>query len=703
MAAHSFFTELRRRNVIRMAGLYLVGAWLVVQVAGTVLPMFGAPDWLPRAIVILVAIGFLPALVFAWVFELTPDGLKRDAEVKPADSIAAQTARRMEHMIVAVLLLAVAYFGFDKYVLAPGRQAAALASDRQQRVPAAPASATRAKSIAVLPFENLSEDKANGYFADGIQDQILTGLAKIGDLKVISRTSTQRYASRPGNLSQIARELGVAYILEGSVQRDDRNNKVRINVQLIEAATDSHLWAEIYDRSLDDVFAVESEVAQKIADSLAANLSHGERAALAEKPTEVPAAYDAYLKARAFNALVIQTRQQGDRMLAAYREAVRLDPKFALAWAHLARECFRIGWVGLDPSGELRVEGAQALARASELAPGSAQVEVARGVQMYYVERDFAGALAVMNALKSKLPNDADIWMWAGYLSRRVGHFDESIADFDRARSLSPNDANIIYHLAVTLVTSGDCERGVRELDASMALSSDNTHALAMKLQCAWSRGDLPRADAALAAADASNPAVQGLQGTQSLYRHDYAVATRQLQGAIAGAGDTLVDACLNGYIPARIEWQLQLALAQQRAGLPQPALANYRQVQAEATAALAAKPDTYVEAGWRSALGMALAGQGEHAAAAAQGKRIVALVPESADRLEGPGWTYYQARIAALDGDAATAIPLLRHLLQISSSLLTGENLRLDPAFDAVRADPGFQALLASRTPAAP
>jgi len=207
------------------------------------------------------------------------------------------------------------------------------------------------KSIAVLPFENLSEDKANGFFADGIQDQILTGLAKIGDLKVISRTSTQKYASRPENLSQIARELGVEHILEGSVQR--AGNQVRINVQLIEAGTDSHLWAETYDRSLDDIFAVETEVAQKIAESLAANLSRGELAALTQKPTEVPAAYEAYLKARAYNANVVQTRQQADLILDGYREAVRLDPKFALAWAQLARESFRTGWVGLDPSGKL--------------------------------------------------------------------------------------------------------------------------------------------------------------------------------------------------------------------------------------------------------------------------------------------------------------------------------------------------------------
>ncbi len=690
-------TELKRRNVIRMAGLYLVGAWLVTQVASTLFPTFGVAGWALRALVIILAIGFIPMLVFSWVFEMTPEGLKRDADVKPEESIAAQTARRMEHMIVAVLLAALAYFGFDKFVLAPKREAAAVAVVRTEQARQAPAVATvNAKSIAVLPFENLSVDKANGYFADGVQDQILTGLAKIGDLKVISRTSTQKYASRPDNLSQIAKELGVAHILEGSVQRDGK--KVRINVQLIDAATDSHLWAEIYDRTLDDVFAVQSEVAQEIAKQLAANLSRGELAAITTKPTEVAAAYDAYLKARVLNARVIQTRQQADLMLDAYREAVRLDPKFSVAWAQLARELFRVSWVGLDPSGKLLVEGEQALRRASELAPGSPQAEEARGVHMYYVKRDFAGALAVMNSLKTKLPNDGDIWMWGGYLNRRVSRFKESLADFDRARSLSPNDGNITYHLAVTAVASGDCERGLRELDAALALSGDNTHALAMKLQCAWSSGDLSRAATYLAAADANAPAVQGLLGTQLLYRRDYAAASAQLQRAMTGAGDTLIDAFLNGYVPARNEWALQLGLAQQHSGADREALANYRQVKSDATKALAAKIGSpYVEAAWRSVLGQALAGLGEREAAAKQAQLVGSLVPESVDSLEGPGWTYYKARILALNGDAKEVVPLLRHLVQTRAAQLSVENLRIDPVWDGIRDDPGFQALLAN------
>ena len=674
----SLTAELKRRKVFKVAGAYLVVGWLLIQVAATVAPQLNLPEWAPRLITFTILLGFPIVLVMAWIFDVTPEGIKVDASRVGSKRI----------FVVAAVLVALALGWYFHRHPAPEEAATKAGAETT----AAPVAA--AKSIAVLPFENLSEDKANGYFADGIQDQILTGLAKIGDLKVISRTSTQKYASRPENLSQIARELGVAHILEGSVQRS--GNKVRINVQLIEAATDSHLWADTYDRTLDDVFAVESEVAQKIADSLAANLSRGERAALAEKPTDVPAAYDAYLKARVLNSKALQTRQQADEALDAYREAVRLDPKFTLAWAQLAREAFRTSWTGLDTSGELRVEGEQALARASKLAPGSVQVELARGVHMYYIERDFAGALAVMNSLKSKLPNDADVWMWAGYLSRRLGMFEESKVDFSRARELSPNDANIAYHYGVTVIATGDCGRGLRELDASLALAPDNTHALALKLQCAWSLGDLAKADAYLESADASSPAVQGLHGMQLLNKRDYAAASKELLRAIAGTGDTSIDALMAGYLPARVEWQLDLGISQQRAGATAQALETFRQAKAEALSALATKPENrYVETGWHMALGIAQAGLGEREAAAEQGRIAVTLVPESADRLEGPSWTIYQARIYAMNADATNALPLLRHLVQTPVALLSVENLRFEPFWDPIRNNPRFQALL--------
>src|SRR5207253_7058923 len=281
MSQHNFFVELKRRNVIRMTGLYLVGAWLVVQVAGTVLPMFGAPEWLPRTIVVLVAIGFVPAVIFSWVFELTPQGLKREDDVAPEQSITPQTGHWMDRTIIVVLVLALGYFAFDKFVLAPRRAAA----------PNDSSSGASAKSIAVLPFENLSDDKQNAYFTDGVQDEILSDLAKIADLKVISRTSVMQYKSGAArNLREIGQQLGVAHVDEGSVQR--AANKVRVNAQLLDVRNDAHLWAQTYDRDLADVFAIQSEIAKAIADQLQAKLSPKEKKAIEQPPTTDLAAFD---------------------------------------------------------------------------------------------------------------------------------------------------------------------------------------------------------------------------------------------------------------------------------------------------------------------------------------------------------------------------------------------------------------------------
>src|SRR5438874_10740035 len=254
----SFFTELKRRNVIRFAGLYLVGAWLLTQIASTVLPMFGAPDWLPRTIVSLLAIGFIPALIFSWVFELTPQGLKRDEDVRPEESIAPQTGRRMNRMIIAVLVLALGYFVFDKFVLTPRREAALVAA----RPSAEPKSAANAKSVAVLAFANLSDDKGSEYFSDGISEELLTVLQKIPGLHVAARTSAFSFKDKNASAQEIGRNLGVANLVEGSVRKADQT--VRITARLSRAATGQQLWSESYTRDLKDVFAVQSEIAQTI-------------------------------------------------------------------------------------------------------------------------------------------------------------------------------------------------------------------------------------------------------------------------------------------------------------------------------------------------------------------------------------------------------------------------------------------------------
>src|SRR5881296_3716082 len=322
MKIDNFFSELKRRNVYKVAVAYAVVAWLLIQVATQVFPFFELPNWAVQVVVLAMVIGFPIAVVCSWAFEMTPEGIKLERDIDRR--VTRKTGRKLTALITVVAALAAGVTTFRF-----------LHSERgnAERQPAL-AAEIDSKSIAVLPFENLSEEKANAYFADGIQDEILTRLSKIADLKVISRTSTQHYKSAPENLPEIARQLGVAHILEGRVQKS--GDAVRVNVQLIKAANDSHLWADTFDRKLNDIFSVESEVAKAIADQLRAHLSGREEQVIAAKPTDNPEAYDAYLRGLAYNLKTGSTPANDLAAQKYLREAVRLDPKFALSWALLS-------------------------------------------------------------------------------------------------------------------------------------------------------------------------------------------------------------------------------------------------------------------------------------------------------------------------------------------------------------------------------
>src|ERR1700726_449586 len=327
-----FFTELKRRNVYKVAVAYAVVAWLLIQVATQVFPFFEVPNWAVRLVVLLIIIGFPIALVIAWAFELTPEGLKR-TEVADAAPAAPSRSRAWIYVVLIAGALSAGLFFLGRFTVSSG-------TPRQSE-----AATVSNKSIAVLPFDNLSRDPDNAYFASGIQDEIITRLAKIADLKVISRTSTQQYHSQPGNLSEIAKQLGVANILEGSVQK--AADQVRVNVQLIQVASDSHLWADTYDRKLVDIFAVESEMAKAIADSLQAKLTGGEQQALAVKPTNNSEAYDAYLRGLAFEARAFSPSDSA-KVVGFYERAVQLDPAFSLAWARLSRANAQVYFNSID-------------------------------------------------------------------------------------------------------------------------------------------------------------------------------------------------------------------------------------------------------------------------------------------------------------------------------------------------------------------
>lgn len=441
MNSSNFFGELKRRNVYKVAVAYAVVGWLLVQVATQVFPFFDIPNWTVRLVVLAIVIGFPIALVIAWAFELTPQGLKRTEDV----DLAAQGQRKSYAWIYVVIVGA----AFSIGLIFIGRYTARN-SVSAARSDTATDSSVPQKSIAVLPFENLSDDKGAAYFADGIQDEILTKLASIADLKVISRTSTAKYKSKPEDLKTVSQQLGVATVLEGSVQK--AADKVRVNVQLIDARADSHLWAKSYDRDIKDVFAVESEVAQEIADSLQARLSPAEANTLATAPTKNTAAYDLFLKGefeqRAANTSL--KAESFDQATAWYQQAIALDPNFALAYARLV-ECrmSRHWFIESFTEAEL-AEVKQIADHALVLAPDLAEAHVALGVFYYYGYRRYDQALAEFQRAIQLQPNNAPAIEYSGYVHRRQGQWARCLEELSKALETDPRSADVAGNLGQT-------------------------------------------------------------------------------------------------------------------------------------------------------------------------------------------------------------------------------------------------------------
>src|SRR5437667_1325837 len=429
---NNFFSELKRRNVYKVAVAYAVVGWLLVQVTTQVFPIFEIPNWASRLIVLAIIIGFPIALVIAWAFELTPQGLKRTEDV----DLAAQ-GRRKSHAWIYIVVVGAA---FSIGLIFVGRYTARNTAGAV-RTEAATGSSIPQKSIAVLPFENLSDEKSNAYFVDGTQDEILTRLAKISALKVISRTSTTRYTSHPDNLRQIARELGVANILEGSVQRAE--GAVRVNVQLIETETDSHLWAETYDRDIKNIFSVESEIAQNVADALRAKLLPEETARVANVPTKNPEAYDLFLKAEYFayqiySATAKDPAETARNAAGLYESAVGADPNFALAYARLAYLKARIYWYNTDPSPQAIDAARKAAERALAVQPELAEAHLSMGYVHYWGRRDYDAALAEFDKARKTLPNSANVLTASAFVHRRQGKMEQALDELERSAAGDP-------------------------------------------------------------------------------------------------------------------------------------------------------------------------------------------------------------------------------------------------------------------------
>ncbi|MEY2602119.1 MAG: adenylate cyclase, partial [Verrucomicrobiota bacterium] len=476
----SFFSELKRRNVYKVAVAYAVVGWLVIQISSTVLPTFHAPEWVVQTLTVLVALGFPIALVMAWAFEATPEGIKR---TEIADAMPATSGHKKHAWIYIVVIcgaISVALFFLGRYTAG-------------NRTLASPHELSN-KSIAVLPFENLSSDKENAYFAEGIQDEILTRLAKIGALKVISRTSTSHFASSPQNLPEIARQLGVANILEGTVQK--ARDAVHVNVQLIRAATDDHLWAESYDRKLDDIFGVEKEVAQNIAAALNAKLTGAEEQAIAQKPTANPAAYEAYLRG---NTQFWEINEQS--LLAAeksYKEAVALDPQFAIAWAALAR-LDAVLFLIEDTTAARRTAAEQALNEAERLQPGAAETKVARGYFNYLVQHDLKGTVDLMEQAHRMWPNNAEVLQLLSFAAARLGEWNKSDDALDQAVVLNPRDLATRRWAVQNRFDARDFIAARRMTDDALQVWPDEPNLLGYKAQTYQASGQLDEAQALVA------------------------------------------------------------------------------------------------------------------------------------------------------------------------------------------------------------
>src|SRR2546429_416902 len=485
MKIENFFNELKRRNVIRAAGLYLVGAWLLTQVASTVLPMFGAPDWLPRSIVILLAIGFLPALIFSWVFELTPQGLKRDEDVRPEESIAPQTARRMNRMIIAVLVLAVAYFAVDKFALNPRREKSAAG------VSASSNAAPNEKSVAVLAFANMSDDKGSEYFSDGISEELLTVLQKIPGLHVAARTSAFSFKGKNATAQEIGQKLGVAHLVEGSVRK--AGDVVRIAARLTQANTGEEQWSENYTRNLKDVFAVQTELAQTIVEQLRGQLTGGaanpttkaeiqaEVRAAGKGGTKSVEAHEAYLQGRFF--INRHSEKETDQARGAFERAVQLDPKFALAWAGLAQthvwDCNYATEGGQKGFNEHLAAARDAVGRALALEPDLPDALFPRATIETNFDYNWKAAAETLRKALALTPQDPALLMWAGNLAAARGEMTQSLEFNRRAVALDPVNAQAREFLASGLSATGKQEEARAEYARAIELnpSAPNSYA----------------------------------------------------------------------------------------------------------------------------------------------------------------------------------------------------------------------------------
>jgi TolB-like protein/Tfp pilus assembly protein PilF len=672
----NFFAELKRRNVYKVAVAYAVVGWLLVQVATQVFPFLEIPNWVVRLVIVLVVIGFPIALVIAWAFEATPEGIKR-TEVADAKHEHSR-GKTWIYVVIIGAAISVALFFLGRYT-AGSRNVATSANELP------------AKSIAVLPFENLSDDKGAAYFADGIQDEILTKLASIADLKVISRTSTAKYKSKPEDLKTVSQQLGVATVLEGSVQK--ATDKVRVNVQLIDARADSHLWAKTYDRDMKDVFAIQTEVAQEIADSLKAKLSPAEANTLATAPTKNTAAYDLFLKGEyeerlAENSLRPESYEQA---AAWYQQAIARDPNFALAMARLVRNRMDRHWF-LEQMTDAELAQVRSMAEhAIALAPDLAEAHVALGNFFYHGYRQYDQALAEFERALQLQPNATTALEYSGYVHRRQGQWARCLDEHKRALEQDPRNALLAGNVAATYITLRMWKEAERAARHTLELDPHSGEGMRALLDSIFrGNGDVTEAQRVLATfpvenkilltadfGDISN--VIGARAYVFIVARDFKAALKGWEAAGTAieqrrqpSAKVAIRVLAGDLIGAQAEAETARQLLEKRLRERPNEISSMAQL---TWIYLALKHDS-------DAINLA--------------RQAADLLPPEKDALEGNILQAGLAEIKARTGAAGDAVAILRRLLSVpAGQTVSIARLRIDPVWDPIRNDPGFQQLL--------
>lgn len=666
-----FFEELKRRKVYRVAIAYVVASWALAQGLAQVLPVFDIPNSVIRLAIALMLTGFPVALALAWVYDITPQGVR----ATPAPSMPRSHRRRNLLILIAVGVVISASAGFFLLPRAVWHKID--------------------KSVAVLPFQNLSSDPDNAYFADGIQEEVLTRLAKIADLKVISRTSTQGYQSEPGNLAEIAKQLGVANILEGSVQK--AGDQVRVNVHLVNVQTGSQLWAETYDRKLSDIFSVETEIAKGIAESLQAKLTGREEQALAANPTNNPEAYDAYLRGLVFEA---RSNYSSDALFKAidfYDLAVRIDPNFALAWARLSGVHALLYSNRRDTTAARRDSAKEALENAQKLQPNTPETLLFTGYYQYWVLHDNGLAKATFGRVSKMLPGNSEVLYALGAIARSEGHWDESVTYWQRGLALNPRNTALLTEVAFTYAALRQFSKAEKLYDRALDILPDELSLMALKASIYQAEGNLQEATKSLLQVNVqtnSDVAVRIKLTQMRLERSPEGIRLVQGREARLHFGSGIEKGSK----------QVGLALAHRVAGDIAHAKAYAEEARNTLESLKKDQPDNAFVA---AALAVAYAMLDEKDAALKEAQRAITLLPSNKDRLSGPAFEENLALVEVIIGENSRAIATLTRLLQTpyggwlySPTPITPALLRLDPIWDPLRTDPVFQKLCEEKQP---